>query len=285
MMKTSSKLLIILGITLFVVPIAIMSFTVMENRVDVVDYQKDMDREATSLEGEDVYLQTTPLKAFDKVRLLGEGRRGPISLIIVKSDKHALKLEKNREVKLKFEVDDKGTLIIHGEESAEYYFNTVYLFTPNVHNLELKDVDVQTKIETDSLTVQGDNLSGFQLSSGTKIDDLYLNLKKSKIAMNTDNREENVNYSVRRLSLDVDSSEVNLGPHDLKKLSLLAKNSKVSFPSKGKRWMLDELSLITEGKSSITLDSLQSKTLSGNLSDQTTIDLPVQQLRQIISRN
>lgn len=282
-MKTSSKLLIILGITLFVVPIAIMSFTVMENRVDAVDYQKDMNREATSLEGEDVYLQTTPLKAFDKVRLLGEGRQGSISLIIVKSDKHALKLNKNREVNLKFEVDDSGTLILQGEESAEYYVNTVYIFTPDVHNLELKDVNVQTKIETDSLTVIGDNLSGFRLSSGTKIDHLYLHLKKSKIALNTDNREEHNTYSVERLSLNVDSSEVNMEPHNLKKLSLLAKNSKVSFPSKGKPWMIDELSLITEGKSSITLDSLQSKVLSGKLSDQTTIDLPIQQLRQMIS--
>ncbi len=282
-MKTSSKLLIILGIMLFIVPISIMSFTMMGNRVDVVDYQKDMDREATSLAGEDVYLETTLLKAFHKVRVLGEGRQGPISLIIVKSDKYALKVEKNTAVKLRFDVDESGVLVIHGEESADYYFNTVYVFTPDLHKLDLKDVNIQAKIETDSLTVDGVNVSGFNLLSGTKIVDLQLIAKNSNIEINANDREEGIGYSLQNLSLHVDSSQVHIGQQDWKRVSVLAKNSKISFPNKGKRWLLDELSITTESVNSIKLDSLQAKKLSGNLSDQTTIDLPVQQLRQIIS--
>ncbi|GHE23413.1 hypothetical protein [Sphingobacterium griseoflavum] len=282
MMKTSSKLLIILGIALFLVPISIMSFTVLRNRVDIFDYQRDMDEESSSLEVEDVYLRSTKVDAFEKIRFEGNDQMGPIELIVVKSDQHGVKLDKNISEALKFDVDKNGVLTVSDGGGQHVYFSKLYVFSPRITALDLQDVDLQIKIQADSLAVKGYRLRGFSIQPGSKVDHLALTAKDSYLGIDEHNREGRGEYEVGSLVLDVDNSNVSLDRQGWRRLTIKAKDAKVRVRNSDKGRALDDLILATQGTNDIKLDSLQAKRFSGSLSDQTVTDLPVEKLRSLI---
>ncbi len=281
-MKTSSKLLILVGAVMFVLPLSIIAFAMLPGRVSQEAYEKNMGEEIAKVGTADQYLQTKILKPFHKVLIKGEGRSLPIDLIIVKSDQYALKFQKNRAIDVQFDVDDQGMLTIHGEVSTNYYYDKVYLFVPALYDIELQDVDLHTQIDTDSLRILGNRVRGFRMLPGTKIGNLQLRLKNSTMELSEYERDEEPGGIVDNLILDLDSTRISLLSQNWKQMTLQAKNSSVNLIQHRQKVSVDDLKISTEGANTIKLDSLQVHAISGTVSDQTIIDLPIYQLRKLI---
>lgn len=282
-MKTSAKLLAAVGLTAFVLPLSIAAYKVTQNRVPVEEYADMMHKEASSSEATDVYLKTTPLKAFHKIMLDGEGE-GYVDLIVVKSDKYALKVDKNRAEAFQATVDAEGVLHISGSGKHDFYYTSFYVFMPETHAIHLNRLGASLSIDTDSLTIYADAVKEFRFSPNSKVQKLRVDMKNSTINFNKASREDHATLPrIADITLDLENTTFSIEKQQFDKLLINANSARVNFYNKGEDAYIKDLRLSTQGNTQIVLDSLPVRTVSGRLSEQTTIDLPISQLRKLIA--
>lgn len=280
-MKLSTKLLIGLAIILFVVPTLVASYIVRTNRIDANVYHADVDKEVSNADAKDVYFRSFPMGKFDKLQILGPDARG-INLYVVKSDKFLVKVNKSQADFVKAKVDGDGFLMLDFLEGGDKYYKSIYIFTPDLNMLKLKNAGVnEFSAKLDDFTIVGDSVENFSLSGETAINTLHLILTNSHID-DFGYRDEKSNAPVSHLLVEATNTNLGLPRVDYKTADIFAKDSEIYFNRKGDKSKVDVLAIKTEGVSSVRLDSLQWNTLKGNLSNDTKIDLPVHALRNLI---
>ncbi|KKX47821.1 hypothetical protein [Sphingobacterium sp. IITKGP-BTPF85] len=138
-MKLSSKILIGLGIALFIIPIVTTSYIVGNNRVDTKVYEEMLRKEGNEPDSKDTYLKTYKTKSFTNLNIIGNNK-GSICLFIVKSDKYAVKVDNRSESEVAVSVKADGQLNIGLKDNAKPYTKLIYVFTPDISRIKLSEV-------------------------------------------------------------------------------------------------------------------------------------------------
>lgn len=279
-MKLSSKLLIVLGVAVLAIPLLTASYIESTDRVDGQTYTETLNKEAKDPHAKDVYLKTVQANPFNKITITGEGARW-IEVHLIESKEHAVKMGKNDQVKM--EVRD-GILHIGLLKTERYFTNILYIFAPQVNTVKLTDVTVSDFFAKQPyLQIIGDRIQDFSFNEDSKIQSLDMELKGSHLGSDYrpfpkkgDTRLKLVN----RFDLKLDSCEANLLGGSTDTLNLYAKDSKLSFSKV--RAQTGVLDLHTVGQTNVALDSLTAGEIKGQLSDQTTTDMPVHLLRKLL---
>jgi len=282
-MKTSSKLLIIVAMAIFILPLSILSYTVSRGRVGVDEYSKTFHEEATQSDKEDRYLKTTALPAFQKVKVMGHATDpGNINIVFVKSDKYAIKIDKNRAPHFSATVNDTGELEITGDEPY-FYHHIFYIFAPNVQELTLKHVGAKIEASSDRLTIQADSITELRFAPESFIGELSVEVKNSSASIGNP-FQEGAKPSVQAGSakLYVFHSNVRIENPNFDTMQIKAEHSKIVFDKGSSGNSINTLDLLTLGENSIALDSIRVGSIKGSLSEETKIDLPIHQLRKLI---
>ncbi|AIM36399.1 hypothetical protein KO02_06565 [Sphingobacterium sp. ML3W] len=276
-MKLSSKILIGLGITFFVIPIVMTSYIAGDNRVDSKVYEEILRKEGNDPKSEDTYLKTYHTNSFRNLKINGN-QKGAIALFIVKSDQYAVKVDKNSEREVLVVVDGNGQLNIELTDNAKSYYKRIYIFTPDIKQIELSEVRVNNfSGQCDQLEIFGNKIEDFTFDSNVQINALSLRLKNSLIS-----GDRQQSFNLDQLTLDLDSSDVNIAKQNYEDVFIQAKDSKVNFSGENPDAKLKFLNLKTVGNTSIGLGNLQVENIEGQLSQETKTDLPVSLLRKII---
>lgn len=276
-MKLSSKILIGLGIALFIIPIVTTSYIVGHDRVDTKVYEDILRQEGTDPNSKDTYLKTFKTKNFNNVNVIGN-QKGSIGLFLVKSDKYAVKIDKNSESEVAVSVNAEGQLNIELKDNAKSYYNRIYIFTPNIAQIKLSNLIVNDfSGQCDQLEIIGDSIEEFKFNSNIAINKLTLHLKKSLLKSS-----ESESLQIPDFTLDLDSSVVNLVNQNNGQVFVQAKDSKVNFFAKDPNVKLKSLHLKTVGNSIINLNDSQFESIDGQLSEETKTDFSIGLLRRIL---
>lgn len=276
-MKLSSKILIGLGIALFIIPIVTTSYIVGHNRVDTKVYEDILRQEGTDPNSKDTYLKTFKTKNFNNVNVIGN-QKGSIDLFLVKSDKYAVKIDKNSESEVAVSVNAEGQLNIELKDNAKSYYKRIYIFTPNIAQIKLSNLIVNNfSGKCDQLEIIGDSIEEFKFNSNIAINKLTLHLKKSLLKSS-----ESESLQIPDFTLDLDSSVVNLVNQNNGQVFVQAKDSKVNFFAKDPNVKLKSLHLKTVGNSIINLNDSQFESIDGQLSEETKTDFSIGLLRRIL---
>lgn len=276
-MKLSSKLLIGLGIALFVIPIPTFTYILGNDRVDAKVYEDILKVEGNNPNSDDTYLKTFKTKNFNELQITGN-QHGSVKLYLVKSDQYAVKIDKNNADALNVRVSENGQLLIDFKEDKHSYFKRIYIFTPDVKLLKLSNVHVGEFVaKLDELEIVGEQVQDIHFSEETEINKLTLKLNKS--ALGGDGRQR---LLVNQLVVDLDSSDINLVKQNYDHVFVQAKDSKVNFSGENSEVKLKHLSVHTTGTTTIGLNDLVVDQIDGQLSDESKTDFPVYLLRKIL---
>lgn len=276
-MKLSSKILIGLGIALFIIPIVTTSYIVGHNRVDTKVYEDILRQEGTDPNSKDTYLKTFKTKNFNNVNVIGN-QKGSIGLFLVKSDKYAVKMDKNSESEVAVSVTAEGQLNIELKDNAKSFYKRIYIFTPNIAQIKLSNLSVNDfSGQCDQLDIIGDTIEEFKFNSNIAINKLTLHLRKSLL-----NSTQSESIQIPDFNLDLDSSVVNLFNQNNGQVFVHAKDSKVNFSGKDPNVKLKSLHLKTVGNTVINLNDSQVENIDGQLSDETKTDFTLSTLRKFL---
>lgn len=276
-MKLSSKLLIGLGIALFVIPIPTFTYILGNDRVDAKVYEDILKVEGNNPNSDDTYLKTFKTKNFNELQITGN-QHGSVKLYLVKSDQYAVKIDKNNADALNVRVSENGQLLIDFKEDKHSYFKRIYIFTPDVKLLKLSNVHVGEFVaKLDELEIVGEQVQDIHFSEETEINKLTLKLSKSAFGGNGQQR-----FLVNQLVVDLDSSDINLVKQNYDHVFVQAKDSKVNFSGENSEVKLKHLSVHTTGTTTIGLNDLVVDQIDGQLSDESKTDFPVYLLRKIL---
>lgn len=285
-MKLSSKILIGLGIALFIIPIVTTSYIVGHNRVDTKVYEDILRQEGTDPNTKDTYLKTVKGNDFKKISITGNDSLNyviSIKLFIVKSDKYAVKIAKSDAERLTISSNDHAELNIKFHNSDNLINVPIYIFTPNLQEIDLKDLMVnEFSTKQDELTIVGNHVSGFIINDGTEINNFNFILKHSEFAINNGQQNQQVSSSLKHLYVDLDSSNVNFAKQNYESVQIKAKDSQVYFTGENEGRYLKNMNLETFGANTIGFSDYQIGALTGKLSDETKTDFTLSTLRKFL---
>lgn len=283
-MKLSTKLLIGLAITMFVVPTLIASYLVRITRIDTNVYHANIEKEVTRADAKDIYFKSFPTAQFDKLHILGANANG-LNVYLVKSERFLIKVSKDQADYVRTKVNADGYLTVEFLAGSDQYYKPIYIFSPDLKVLKLKKASVnEFSAQLDELTIEGDSIEAFSLDGKSAINTLNLKLTNSIIDHfgSPDRDASAATLPVNHLFVDVTNTSLGLPGLSYQSASILARNSEVYFSKRTPVAKVNTLNIKTEGMTSVRLDSLQWGTLQGNLSNDTKIDLPVHALRTLI---
>lgn len=273
-MKLSNKLLIGLGLGLFTL---ILSIVVVANvgGVDQAEYWKSMENESKNFSSESKYLKASKLKTYSSIKLNSEHHRG-VQLHLIKDETYGFK--SNSETNEVEVLSDKDGLILNFKTKSYHYLH-VYLYAPHFENVTLSNLNLDNLVTSeDSLKLNLLNASwGSYNIENESLKSLDLSLTNSSI----DNTFKIGN--LENLNLKLTNSSIKLQPSMLKGLAVQAENSRFAIEEPNGPTTISSLSVVTQGKSTISLpNKISVDKIEGNLSDSTSTNLPVFLLKNLI---
>lgn len=285
-MKLSSKILIGLGVALFIIPIVTTSYIVGHNSIDINVYNAILNQEGKDPNTKDTYLKTVKSNDFKRISITGSDSVNyviPIRIYVIKSDKHAVKIAKEDAERLTIKSGENGQLNIKFKDYDNYYNTPIYIFTPDLQQIDLTNLMVnEFSIKQDELTIVGNKLSGFVMNNGTEIKKLNFILKYSEFQINNGVQDGPVSFNLKHLNFDLDSSNVNFVKNNYETVQIKAKDSKLYFVGENEGRYLKNINLETFGASTIGFNDYQIGALTGKLSDETKTDFTLSTLRKFL---
>ncbi|WP_270087337.1 hypothetical protein [Sphingobacterium sp. SYP-B4668] len=286
-MKSSNKLLIAMAVALLIVPVSMMYVVAKMNRVDATEYTTLTHDETTSLQTKDTYMTTIPLMAFNQVKIKGDGNV-LVNLRLVKADKFAIKVSKEWEGAVEHTIDNAGDLELYVKNIHDRHMATISIFSPSIAALSLTNIGLGSFVaEMDTFQIYLNDVSRFHIGDEFKVNKLSVNAVKSEFPIYApgDGKEERAG-GVQELTLDLDSSSVQLGKQHFGKVELRANNSNLIFISDQSERVvtMDTLHVLTTGVCTINIGDTEVKKLSGTLSDETKTDMSMRYIKMFVQK-
>ncbi|WP_159636441.1 hypothetical protein [Sphingobacterium composti Ten et al. 2007 non Yoo et al. 2007] len=273
-MKLSNKLLIGVGVSLFTL---ILSIVVVANigGVDQAEYWKSIENEAKNFNSESKYLKGAKLNTYRSISIKSEHSRG-LYLHLIKDATFAYK--SNSELnEVEVSADNEGLILNFKTKSFQYLH--VYLYAPHFENVTLSNLNLDELVTSeDSLKLDILNASwGSYNIDNESLKSLDLSLTNSSI----DNTLKI--GKLENLNLKLTNSAIKLQPSSIKGLAVQAENSKFAIEEPNGPTTISSLSVVTQGKSTISLPTkISVDKIEGNLSDSTSTNFPVFLLKNLI---
>lgn len=284
-MKTSNKLLTGLAITLLIVPLTVMIFIAKANRIDNKTYDKMLMGAETIGNDEDRFIKKYPVQAFQNVVIDGS-ESSYLNVKIIASDKFLLKATNDLAPLIEYKVDQDGRLNIALKAEQNYQHGTLLIFSPTLKGITFNNVSVdRLSVNTDSLNVEITKGVNFRFGEDVKVKNLRL-VKK------TIYQEQDVvipgitieDAKIENLRVDINAAYLTVNNTPLRNVDLKLKDAKAEFKNEENRIIapIETLLLNSTGKNDVNFQHVKINKTSGNLSDETSIQLPTVNLKQLI---
>lgn len=284
-MKTSNKLLTGLAITLLIVPLTVMIFIAKANRIDNKTYDKMLMGAETIGDDEDRFIKKYPVQAFQNVVINGS-ESSYLNVKIIASDKFLLKATNDLAPLIEYKVDQDGRLNIALKAEQNYQHGTLLIFSPTLKGITFNNVSVdRLSVNTDSLNVEITKGVNFRFGEDVKVKNLHL-VKK------TIYQEQDVvipgitieDAKIENLRVDINAAYLTVNNTPLRNVDLKLKDAKAEFKNEENRIIapIETLLLNSTGKNDVNFQHVKINKTSGNLSDETSIQLPTVNLKQLI---
>lgn len=279
-MKTSNKLLIAFAAVLIIVPILGMVYV---SKALYVDEEKwsEIKKQTDSFDAISENMEAIPLNKFSSINI-PDGKETSFSIYLIQDQKSGVKIDKGDKDDVQLSVDAQGQLQIGltGLKDTRSYIN-IYIYTSNINAISV--------------------VNGGTVDLVSKTDSLVINLKKTKYL------SFGSTSAFQKLSITADEgSHINIDNGITKSLNLKLNNT--SFVSnwasyqdlnivaagktniaiqgdveQGKKvFQIQNLTLHTTDSATVNFEAIKIQKATGSLSDQTTIQMPIINLKQIL---
>lgn len=276
-MKTSNKLLTALAVLLLIIPIIVVAINVKINYRPATgeNFVEDQEINAEPFEKESSGRTSLPIKTPFSTVNIPDAKRIYLELHLIKSKKSGVKVPTDMKNDINFTVNNTGVLQISFGDKLNRSGNhrngvVVLVYGPNIDELALNNSSsLVLTAKTDTLNVNMKR-SG-PLSFGTPIT-FSVNDKITRVTNQTD---------IKQLNVNLDSASFYSQSNSYKNLNIKSKNSSIEF-SGDEKSSIENLTINTFEKSDIKIDKVKIDKISGNLSDETTIAMPVKYLKKML---
>jgi hypothetical protein len=284
-MKTSNKLLAGLAIALLIIPLTVMILIAKVNRIDNKTYDKMLMGAETTDGAADRYIKKYPVEAFQNVVINGS-ESSYLNVKIIANDKFLFKATNDLASYIEYKVDKDGKLNISLKAERNYQHGTLLIFSPNLKGITFNNVSVDAfSANTDSLNVEIIRGINFKFGEGMKIKNLNLTKRTTYdpqyVIISGITIED---AKIENLRADINSGYLTVNNTPLRNVDLKVKDAKAEFKNEENKNIgpIETLSLNSMGKNDVNFQQIKINKASGNLSDETKIQIPTVNLKQLI---
>lgn len=281
-MKTSNKLLIALAIAIIVVPLLVLGvhaklyYKKSNNFAVTYDLFEHFDSVSEGFVSHEIS------KPFTRVNF-PNANKAFLTVYLMKDNKSGVKIPEEFKDFVQVQSDKNDVLVISVKElpESDRVYASIYIYSPDIVQL---------------MAANGDNLTVF-----TNNDSLAVDLEKFRSAtLNPYNKGASIKAyandvseiffnsgSAESLNMHLNNSHFKSSSSSYKTLDI--KTSGTSYvtitgdPQSPKEYFIDKLSLVTEGKSGVTLENMNVSAATGSLSDSTHVSMPMAILKTMAS--
>lgn len=278
-MKTSNKLLIAFAALLIIIPIIVVAVNVKMNykpsNGDRFVEDQEINAEPFNKATQDKI--SIPIKTSFTAVNIPDARRNDLELHFIKSTVTGVKIPADMKENINISVNSEGILQINFDskesKSVRYRYGVVILiYSPNIDKLNLNNsANLTLTAKTDSLSINIKN-SGL-LTFGSPIT-FSSNGKITRVINQTE---------IKKLNINLDSAAFNSSNINYKILNIAGKNSSINIEGQPKEnKTIENLTINTFEKSDLKIENVIVNKISGGVSDQTIITMPVEYLKQML---
>lgn len=276
-MKTSNKLLIILALIAFLVPVA---FSFYQTQY-YVTANWDKPEKKVSFKEEIPGFTKKKMPAFTSVQL--NGKDVSFNVTIIKDAESGVRFSTRSKEKLTTEVVN-GVLMVVGKkrDDARSQYIEIMVYAPDVQSISGKDIDaLDLGGDQSNIHIFGTAMSSIELSEWSKF---------ANVSIKADSVKEIKIYGakIQTLSADLTGSSFSTDKVSYNSLDLSTVNGDVLLGeeetgnqsnTKEKKASIESLNLRTVGKGTISIN-MDIKHVTGSLSDSSKVSMPVSYLKQ-----
>lgn len=273
-----------IAVALLVIPITIMVFSSLTGRVDYDEYRRGIAAEGEDLNATDRFLSTTKLEKFKDVKLSSPNHT-LIHLHLIHSEEYGIKKDNQNSEGLSHDIDQNGTLHISPEDRG--YFHTIYLYAPSFERVVIDNIQIgELSSDQDSLSLvlnNSRNDNGILVTENPNLTYLHLTLNNAVWKIKGSNP---MFEKLKTVRLDLDSSSITMASEHYNQIIVTGNDSQFKLtPPDNVVPTIGSLNLNMSGNSLLSLkDNTQIDSLSGTLSDSTTVNLPYYMIRNLAVR-
>jgi len=278
-MKTSNKLLIAFAAALIIVPILSMVYVSKAYYVDGQTWS-DLAKQDDSFDGKSDYMDAIPLNQFTTINI-ADGKKTTLYIHLVKDSKFGVKVNKTDKGFVKFNVDKDGQLQIElTAKTKERGYINLLIYAPETKELNASNVStLELDAKGDAIDINLKKFEELRFAGSTKFqklniytEDGYTNIEGNAVAKSIFLNLKNANFR----SAGVSFQDLNI--------SSMGKSNVDVFGGKidQAKFNIQNLTLKTTDSANVIFRDIAIGNAKGSLSDQTTIQLPVASLKQIL---
>ena len=278
-MKTSNKLLIAFAAALIIVPILSMVYISKAYYIDGKSWS-NLQKQNETFDGVSENMKAIPLSQFNSINIV-DGKEVGLYIYLIKDKKFGVKVNKNDKDDVNFSVDNDGKLQIQlKNQNKEYRFINIFVYAPDTKSLSATNVSsLELNAKGDSLAVSLKKFEQLRFASNTKFEKLNINTEGGYINVDGVSIAKSVNLNLKNAnfrSAGTSFEDLNIASTGKSEIDVFGGNS-----SKEK-YSVKNLTLKTVDSANVSFRSIAILDTRGSLSDQTTVQLPVSSLRQLI---
>lgn len=277
-MKTSNKLLTGFAILTLLVPVVVMAVISKVYYTDAKSWA-DLEKQNETFDGKSEYMDALPLSQFNAVNI-ADGKEIDFYIHLVKDKKFGVKVSKGYKDVVKLDVDKDGRLQISLTPTKNAYnYIELFVYAPETKALSAHNFrDLELEVTGDSLSLNLKKFLNLKFKEATKLEKLSINSEDGYTTI-----EENA--FVKSLQLNLTSASFKsegLSFEDLNISSSGKSEIDVFGSNTEKKHKIRNLTLKTTDSANVTFKAIDIEKTIGSLSDQTTIQLPVVNLKQLL---
>jgi len=274
-----------LAIVLLIIPLTVMILIAKANRIDNKTYDKMITGAETIDSEADRFIKKFPVQAFQQVVINGS-ESSYLNIKIIANDKFLLKATNDLAPYIEYKVDKDGKLNISLKAERNYQHGTLLIFSPNLKGITFNNVSVDgLSVNTDSLNVDITKGANFRFGEDMKIKNL--NLVRKTIYQEQDVVIPGITIEdakIENLRVDINGAYLTVNNTPLRNVDLRLKDAKAEFKNEENRIIapIETLLLNSIAKNDVNFQHVKINKTSGNLSDETSIQMPTINLKQLL---
>lgn len=274
-----------LAIALLIIPLTVMILIAKANRIDNKTYDKMITGAETIDSEADRFIKKFPVQAFQQVVINGS-ESSYLNIKIIANDKFLLKATNDLAPYIEYKVDKDGKLNISLKAERNYQHGTLLIFSPNLKGITFNNVSVDgLSVNTDSLNVDITKGANFRFGEDMKIKNL--NLVRKTIYQEQDVVIPGITIEdakIENLRVDINGAYLTVNNTPLRNVDLRLKDAKAEFKNEENRIIapIETLLLNSIAKNDVNFQHVKINKTSGNLSDETSIQMPTINLKQLL---
>nr|WP_157247406.1 DUF2807 domain-containing protein [Pedobacter panaciterrae] len=289
-MKTSNKLLIAFAILMFVVPLTIMAYTINRDYKDPEEIKEQGNANTRFNSNSNGFTNIELKKTFKSISVTGNrvgviGSRDKSWYINLVNDKdYGVKVSEiyKNFVEVSIDANEQLHISLKGDFKDVSYPIAIYVYAPKIEELNLSELDAITltfKNKAEALQLNAKDVMFLNMESDFNVNHLSINAEKINDLLLA-------GEGVKSLDLDLKSSHFRSEDKSYDSLNISASAESglnISGDEQNKdRVAINQFTLNTSGKVDVNLEDIKLNTVSGNLSDETMIKIPIIYLKKMI---